>query len=188
MTSGDRVTLRIEKAVAGGRTLARLDGAIVLVAAAIPGETVEAEIENVQRGTIWAVTRRVLEASPDRVEPFCDSTCGGTAYAHVRYERQLALKGEILRDAFQRIARMSLDGDLPVAASPPYGYRMRARLHLRDGRLGFFREGTHDLCDPAVTRQLLPETTEALRRLETALTAAARGGISEVEVSENRAA
>ncbi len=188
MRSGDRVTLRIEKAVAGGRMLARHEGAIVLVAAAIPGETVEAEIENVQRGTMWAVTRRVLEASPDRVEPFCDWTCGGTAYAHVLYARQLGLKRDVLRDGFQRLARVSLDSDLAVTASPPYGYRMRARLHLRGGRLGFFREGTHDLCDAAATRQLLPETIEALRRLERALTAAPRGGISEIELSENRAA
>jgi 23S rRNA (uracil1939-C5)-methyltransferase len=188
MHSGDRVTLRIEKAVAGGRMLARHEGAIVLVAAAIPGETVEAEIEKIQRGTIWAVTRRVVEASADRVEPFCDWACGGTAYAHVRYERQLELKRDILRDAFQRLAHVSLDGELPVAASLPYGYRMRARLHFRDGRLGFFREGTHDLCDAAATRQLLPATSEALRRLETALSAAPRGGINEIAVSENCAA
>src|SRR5688572_9369276 len=188
MRSGDWVTLRIEKAVAGGRTLARHQGAIVLVAAAIPGETVEVEIEKIQRGTMWAVTRRVVEASPVRVEPFCDWACGGTAYAHVRYERQRELKRDILRDAFQRIAHMFLDADLPVAASPPYGYRMRARLHFRGGRLGFFREGTHDLCDASATRQLLPETSEALRRLETALSAAPRGGIAEIEIAENCAA
>jgi 23S rRNA (uracil1939-C5)-methyltransferase len=186
MRAGDRVTLHIEKAVAGGRTLARHDGAIVLVAAAIPGETVEAEIENVQRGTMWAMTRRVLEASPDRVEPFCDWACGGTAYAHVRYERQCELKRDILHDAFRRIAHVALDHDPPMAPSPPYGYRMRARLHVRDGRLGFFREGTHDLCDAAVTRQLLPHTTDALRGLESALRAAPRGGVAEIEVSENR--
>jgi 23S rRNA (uracil1939-C5)-methyltransferase len=185
MRSGDWITLRIEKAVAGGRMLARHEGAIVLVAAAIPGETVEAEIEKIQRGTMWAVTRRVVEASPDRVEPFCDWACGGTAYAHVGYERQRELKRDILRDAFQRIAHVFLDGDLPVAASVPYGYRMRARLHFRNGRLGFFREGTHDLCDAAATRQLLPETSATLRRLETALRAAPRGGVSEIEISEN---
>jgi 23S rRNA (uracil1939-C5)-methyltransferase len=39
---------------------------------------------------------------------------------------------------------------------------MRARLHVRSRRAGFFREGTHELCDPAATQQLRPESTAAL--------------------------
>src|SRR5919106_6574504 len=107
MKPGDRLTLRIEKAVAGGRMLARHEGAIALVAAAIPGELVEADFEKIQRGTIWARTTRVLEPSPDRVEPFCELDCGGSVYAHVRYERQRALKGDVLRDAFSRLAHLA---------------------------------------------------------------------------------
>jgi 23S rRNA (uracil1939-C5)-methyltransferase len=41
---------------------------------------------------------------------------------------------------------------------------MRARLHGRNGRLGFFREGTHEICDAAATGQLLPATAEWLAR------------------------
>ena len=45
---------------------------------------------------------------------------------------------------------------------------MRARLHVRGGRIGFFREGTHELCDARATRQLLPATCDALERLAAA--------------------
>ena len=54
---------------------------------------------------------------------------------------------------------------MAVAASPEDGYRMRARLHVRGARFGFFREGTHDLCDARATRQLLPATLDTLDRL-----------------------
>ena len=43
---------------------------------------------------------------------------------------------------------------------------MRARLHVKDGRFGFFREGTHELCDAGPTRQLLPATIDALQTLQ----------------------
>ena len=188
MIRGDRLTLRIEKAVAGGRMLARHDGAIVLVLGAIPGEMVDVEIEKVQRGTGWAITQQVVEASPDRVDPFCDLACGGSVYAHVRYERQLDLKREILQDAFSRLSRIHLPEDLTVVASRPDGYRMRARLHWRDHRLGFFKEGSHELCDAAVTRQLRDDTAAALARLAEALQGADRAHVSEVEISENVAA
>ena len=185
MKPGDRLTLRIEKAVAGGRMLARHEGAIALVAAAIPGEVVEAEIEKIQRSTIWARAARVVEPSPDRVAPFCEPDCGGSVYAHVRYERQLALKGDVVRDAFSRLARLTLPDRLPVAGSRVDGHRMRARLHMRHGRLGFFREGSHALCDARSTRQLLPETMDVLERVGAALAQAPRASISEVEVAEN---
>jgi len=43
--------LTVERPVAGGRMLARADGRVVLVAGAIPGETVRARIERVDRAT-----------------------------------------------------------------------------------------------------------------------------------------
>lgn len=182
------LTLRVEKPVAGGRMLARHDGAIVLVAGALPGEVVEAEVERTQRGTTWAVTRRVVEASPDRLAAEGDAACGGHVYAHVRYERQLTLKSEIVADAFARIARLPLAAPVRVAGSPREGYRMRARLHVRDGRAGFFREGTHDLCDAGPTRQLLPETLAAIDGLAAAARALPRARVEAIEVGENRAA
>src|SRR5919106_5264853 len=185
MKPGDRLTLHIEKAVAGGRMLARHEGAIVLVSGAIPGEQVEADIEKIQRGTIWARATCIVEPSLDRVEPFCEPDCGGTVYAHIRYERQLALKRDVLRDAFTRLAHLGLPDDLTVTGSRTDGYRMRARLHVRNGRIGFFREGTHVLCDPGPTRQLLPATIAGVEQLEQALAAPPRVSVSDVEVSEN---
>jgi hypothetical protein len=60
-------------------------------------------------------------------------------------------------------------------------------LHLRNGRVGFFREGTHELCDARGTRQLLPDTCEVIDQLARRLRASpAIGG--ELEESENIAA
>jgi 23S rRNA (uracil1939-C5)-methyltransferase len=62
---------------------------------------------------------------------------------------------------------------------------MRARLHVRDGRIGFFREGTHSLCDPAPTRQLHPDALAAMQALEPALAAQGRETVTEVELAES---
>jgi 23S rRNA (uracil1939-C5)-methyltransferase len=188
MKPGDRLTLVVEKPAAGGRMIARHNGAIVLVSAAIPGETVEAVVEKVQRGTGWARTTRVVEPSADRVEAAGEWACGGSVFAHIAYARQLVIKQEIVRDAFTRIARLQPPDSLPIHRSPIDGYRMRARLHVLGGRAGFFKEGSHDLCDPAPTRQLLPATIDVLHALERALASASRADIAEIEVSENRPA
>ncbi|MDP1571816.1 MAG: TRAM domain-containing protein [Vicinamibacterales bacterium] len=185
MKQGQRLRLTIEKPAAGGRMIARHDGAVVLVSGAIPGETVEADVEKVQRGTGWARTVAVLEPSPDRVAPAVDVACGGNVFAFVAYPRQLVLKREIVRDGFTRIGRLSLPDDVPVHGSIVDGYRMRARLHVRHGRIGFFREGTHDLCPLAGAGQLLPEAVAAIGRLEAALAAVPQAEVAEIELAED---
>jgi 23S rRNA (uracil1939-C5)-methyltransferase len=168
--------------------IARHDGAIALVSACIPGEVVEATIEKVQRGTIWAKTTRVIDPSPDRIRSEGDWSCGGNVFAHVRYDRQLALKRDILRDAFTRIGHVPTPDNLTVVGSPVDGYRMRARLHVRRKQIGFFREGTHDLCDPGPTHQLLPTTIAALEQFQAILATMSGDRIAQIEVSENCAA
>ena len=63
------------------------------------------------RRRAWRSRRpsRCCRASPDRRAVAGDWRCGGNVLAHVAYERQRQLKGEIIRDAFGRIGRMPLD-------------------------------------------------------------------------------
>ena len=177
--------LRIEKPAAGGRMVARADGQVILVAGAIPGERVVARIQRVSKGVAFAETIEVVEPSPDRREPFVDPLCGGSLYSHIAYRRQLAIKAEVIADAFTRIGRLELPGAVPVAGSPEDGYRMRARLHARGHRLGFFREGTHEICDARATRQLLPATCDVLDRLSAAMRSVGDDDIREIELTEN---
>ena len=185
MKPGDIIPLTVEKPAAGGRMIARLDGQVVLVADAIPGERVQARIERVGKGVAYAQTLTVEERSGDRRDPFADPLCGGCLYSHIAYPRQLAIKGEVIADAFRRIGRVTLPGPVAVAGSPEDGYRMRARLHVRGHRLGFFRENSHDVCDARATRQLLPATSDALERLMAAMRSLGLDAVREIELSEN---
>jgi tRNA/tmRNA/rRNA uracil-C5-methylase (TrmA/RlmC/RlmD family) len=185
ITPGAALTLDVEKPAAGGRMLARYEGQIVLVWGAIPGERVAARVERVGKGVLYADTTEVLTASADRRDGGTDWRCGGNVYAHVAYDRQRVLKGQIIQDALGRIGRLPLATVPPVIGSPEEGYRMRARLHAQDGRLGFFREGTHDLCDAGLTRQLLPETVSWLERVQQRVSAGGLGGVASLEIAEN---
>ena len=185
MTRGDRLTLTIERPAAGGRMIARHEGAIVFVAGAIPGEVVAVEVEKVQRGTGWAITRDVKSASPDRLTDAPDGACGGSVLAHIRYERQQEIKTAIIEDTLRRLGRITLAAPPRITGSPVDGYRMRARLHVRNRKIGFFREGTHSLCDAAPTRQLQSGTIGVLRALEASLATLERDTVSDIELSEN---
>src|SRR3954470_19043389 len=105
---GQMLPLAIEKPAVGGRMIARVDGQIVLVAGAIPGERVVAAIERVAKGVAYASALTVDEPSADRVAAAADPQCGGCLYAHIGYDRQRQIKSLIIADAFARIARLPL--------------------------------------------------------------------------------
>lgn len=183
--TGSTLTLEIEKPAAGGRMLARHQGQVVLVWGAIPGERVTARVDRTTKSVAFATTVDVLSASPDRRAVAADTRCGGNVLAHVAYDRQRRLKGEIIRDAFTRIGRTPLDREPDVIGSPEHGYRMRARLHAVNGRLGFYREESHELCDAAQTGQLLESTGAWIAAAQAAIRSAGPAGVVGVEIAEN---
>ena len=182
---GQQLELDIEKPAAGGRMIARHEGQIVLVLGAIPGERVRARIEKADRQLAFASTVDVVTPSSDRREPYVDPLCGGCLYAHISYARQLRVKADVIVDAFVRLGRFAAPS-VEVQASPEHGYRMRGRLYIHDGRAGFYREGSHSLCDAGSTRLLTDEAVASATRAAEALLQ--RGlGVKSVEVSENLA-
>jgi len=183
----DLLTLVPEKPAAGGRMLARHEGMVVLVAGAIPGETVRVRVERAERSLAFARVVDVVDPHPARRAVDGDPRCGGSVLAHIACEEQCRLKGEVIRDALARVGRIPLEGPVDVVPSPETGYRMRARLHLRGGRAGFFLEGTHTLCDAALTRQLLPDSVGAVHELADRLAAGGLAEDADIELSENRA-
>jgi len=185
LVEGQAVELTVEKPASGGRMIARHLGQVVLVRGAIPGERVVAWIERAEKRMAYAMTREVLDASPDRRAAAADPLCGGALYSHIAYARQLAIKSDVIRDAFARLGKYPIERPVDVAGSPEEGYRLRARFHVHGARAGFFREGTHQLCDAAPTKQLRSEAVTSVVTLAAALHEAAPGAVASIAVTEN---
>ena len=120
--------LTIERPAAGGRMIARHDGAIVFVSGAIPGEVVEAEIEKVQRGTVWASAKQILEPSPDRVDRRAGRRVrrfGASRTSPTSGSGRSSARSSTMRSGASAESRWT--PPVEVVASPIDGYRMRAR-------------------------------------------------------------
>jgi len=126
------------------------DGMVAMVPATLPGETVVARETKNRKGYREMRLVRILEASPDRVEPPCPyyGRCGGCDWQHAAYPAQLEFKRLILRESLVR-ARLEPPPDHPALASPlAFGYRSRLRLHLdQSGRLGFHEQASNTVVE-----------------------------------------
>lgn len=116
-----------------GRGIAHVDGKTVFIDDALPGELVE--WQRVKRGRNFDEGRllRVIEASPDRVEPRCMhfGMCGGCVLQHLAGERQLQFKQRQLTEALARIGQVTPDEILPPLQAGVWNYRRRARVAAR---------------------------------------------------------
>lgn len=100
----------IESAVAEGKSLARVNGKVVFVEGAVPGDVADIQIRRNKKAYAEALTLRITKESELRTTPFCDhfGICGGCKWQNIGYEGQLKIKGNIVREAFQRIAKIEL--------------------------------------------------------------------------------
>ena len=114
------------------------DGRAAFVPGAIPGETVRVRVDRDKGRFCEASLLEVLEPSPDRVEPDCPyaAECGGCQARHIRYERALELKRQIVRDAMTRIGGLEAPNVLPsLGCAEPNRTRNKAEypIALREG-------------------------------------------------------
>lgn len=130
-----------------GRGVARLDGKVVFIADALPGEQVRFRYVRVSRDVDEGQTVGVDRASPDRVSPRCAhfGVCGGCALQHLSPEAQVRYKHKQLIEALARIGKVAPVQVAEPLTGPVWGYRRRARLGAkyvgkRDTVLVGFRE------------------------------------------------
>ena len=69
---GDELELTVDSLAHGGNGVARLEGYVVFVAGAVPGDRVLAVVGKAKKAYAEARTIEVLAPSPDRIPPVAD--------------------------------------------------------------------------------------------------------------------
>jgi len=91
-----------------GKGFARLDGKVIFVESAVPGDTVEVLVEKNKKDYAKGRISQIEKPSNLRVEPFCEhfGTCGGCKWQFLEYEQQLQFKQQIVEDALRRTGKL----------------------------------------------------------------------------------
>ena len=101
---GQELELTIDDLAFGGNGVARLEGYVLFVQGAIPGDKVRAVVTKRKRHYGEARTLEVIAPSPDRVDPIADHP--GAPWQVIPYEKQLAIKQAQVHDALTRIGKL----------------------------------------------------------------------------------
>lgn len=104
---------------ADGLAVARYENFVVFVTGAVPGDVVDVLVTKKKKNYAEAVVLNLVEASPDRVQPFCKhfGICGGCKWQHLLYQKQLFYKEKQVNDQLARIGKIQGFKTNPILAS-----------------------------------------------------------------------
>ncbi len=176
--------VEVEDYAAEGKSLARVDGKVIFIEEAVPGDVVDLRLTRNKKD--WAEGRPLAyhSYSPDRVTPFCQhfGVCGGCQWQMLPYEKQLQYKQQQVIDTLRRIGKLPLPEFEPIAGADPVTryrnkleytfsnkrYLLREELHNESIRsemnvAGFHARGLFDKVVDIETCHLQAEPTNAIR-------------------------
>ena len=116
----------IEDYAAEGKSLARVNGKVIFVEGAVPGDVVDVQLQKNKADWGEGFVKKYHTYSPIRVQPFCAhfGVCGGCQWQMLPYDQQLVYKHKQVFDNLTRIAKIPLPPIPPIlGAKETQGYR-----------------------------------------------------------------
>lgn len=127
----------IESVAAEGKALAHVDGCVLFVEFAVPGDVVDVRVIKKKKNYLEGRIVRIVKASDKRLEPFCEhfGVCGGCKWQPLPYEMQLEAKRQQVYDQLVRIGHLEVPEILPTLGSEKtVEYRNKLEFSASDKR------------------------------------------------------
>ena len=149
MQKNQEIISTVSSIGSNGEGIVKDEGKIVFVPFAIHGEKIKYKILKVSNKIAYGKLLEVLTPAEERVRPKCSvfGKCGGFQLQHVKYVNQLKIKEENVKNAFSKIANLSIEVKTTVKGSSEWGYRNKLQLPVGqvNGQtvIGFYAENSH---------------------------------------------
>lgn len=152
--STDVATLTIESLAYGGDGVAHIEGRVIFIPDALPGDVVRVRVAQDKGTYLRGALVEVVDPSPDRVDSLCPlaDRCGGCQWQRLAYPAQLHWKRAIVEESLRRLGHIE-DAAVEQCLSSPVqtGYRTVVRFPSRNTdtglAMGYFERRTHHAVD-----------------------------------------
>lgn len=128
-----------------GRGIGYIDGKIIFVKNALPGERVNVNIVYENKKFYEGVVLEYYNKSDSRVDVLCPyyDSCGGCDIMHMNYDFQHDYKINKVKDIIRKFVKEDIDV-IDISYGNQFNYRNKATFHVKEG-IGYFKEKTYDL-------------------------------------------
>lgn len=130
-----------------GRGIGYIDGKIIFVSNALPGENVRVKIIKENKKFYEGIVIEYYSKSSDRVKVDCPyyESCGGCDIMHMSYSFQHDYKINKVKDIINKFVKENIKIS-DICFDDQFYYRNKATFHVKNG-IGYFKEKTYDLIE-----------------------------------------
>lgn len=116
--------VKIEAVAAEGKSLAHVDGTVVFIEFAVPGDIVNVKVTKKKKNYMEGFILEIVKPSDDRLQPFCEhfGICGGCRWQPLPYGMQLKAKQQQVWDQLVRIGHLEIPDISPILPSDKTKY------------------------------------------------------------------
>ena len=116
--------VKIEAVAAEGKSLAHVDGTVVFVEFAVPGDIVNVKVTKKKKNYMEGFILEIVKPSEYRLQPFCEhfGICGGCRWQPLPYDMQLKAKQQQVWDQLVRIGHLEIPDISPILPSDKTKY------------------------------------------------------------------
>lgn len=109
----------VQDYAAEGKSLAKIDGKVIFIERAVPGDIVDIQLAKSKKDWAEAYPIAFKQLSAIRTTPFCNhfQVCGGCQWQMLPYAEQLKYKQKQVHDNLTRIGKVALPEMLPIAGA-----------------------------------------------------------------------
>ena len=142
----------IEAVAAEGKALAHVDGMVVFVDFAVPGDVVDIQVYKKKKNYMEGFIKRIVKPSQHRLEPFCShfGVCGGCRWQPLPYEMQLAAKRQQVEDQLVRIGHLEVPEIRPTLPSEQTRYYRNKLEFSASNKRWLLKTEPQDLVEPGL--------------------------------------
>lgn len=151
-----KIPLKIKRMGINGEGIGFYKRTLVFVPGALKGEEIFCQITSVKHNFVQARLLTINKKSKFRVRPACPiyEECGGCQIMHLRYDKQLDFKKDLLKQALKKFKPQgyeTYDIRATIGMEHPQHYRAKLQFQTRkfggSVRAGLFKEQSHHLVD-----------------------------------------
>lgn len=160
-----------------GKGVARVDGKVVFIEGALPGEIVQWQPTRIKKSYAEGKIKHLLKPSTARVSPPCQyyAHCGGCSCQHIEFSTQVALKQRAWLNQMQRLGKVQPAELIAPIYGWPWHYRERVTLSVgykhKQLQIGFRSRNSHEIVEisgclilPNIVSNALPVIKAHLQR------------------------
>ena len=144
--------VEIEAVAAEGKALTHVDGMVVFVDFAVPGDVVDIQVYKKKKNYMEGFIKRIVKPSAHRLEPFCEhfGVCGGCRWQPLPYEMQLEAKRQQVEDQLVRIGHLEVPEIRPTLPSELTRYYRNKLEFSASNKRWLLRDEPQDLVEPGL--------------------------------------